>query len=65
MKLDVEALARVLATNDVHELVMSDRWLGWPDYENEEEMAEAVELRLAGAREHAERYVKILLGRGE
>ena len=44
---------------------MSDRWLGWPDYENEGEMAEAVELRLAGAREHAERYVRILLGRGE
>lgn len=53
----MEPLARQLAWNWIHEWVMGDRWMGYPDGEKQEQ--EAMEDYLPTAREDARRYLSL------
>lgn len=56
----VERLARQLAEERVWDLICSDRWMGWPDDEDPEQMREAIEEYMSRAREKAQRYKALL-----
>lgn len=56
----IEALARHLAGEETWDLIYSERWMGWPDPDDDEQMAEDVQSRLPRARERAQRYKELL-----
>lgn len=56
----VNRLAQVLAEGRVWDLICSDRWMGWPDDENPEQIQEAIEEYMPWAVETAERYKALL-----
>lgn len=59
--LHIEALADRLARKKVYDWITGDTWYGFPDDDDDDEMLEACELMLPGARKEAERYARILV----
>lgn len=59
--MNIEALAMELAMEDVYDWTMGDRWFGWPDPDDPEQMEQAIEGRMPWAREKAQRYADILM----
>lgn len=54
----VETLAVRLACESVDEHVYGSRWFGYPDPDNDAEMAEEIDRSLPWAREKARRYLE-------
>ena len=57
MRPDVEALARQIAREFVHEWMTGDSWYGYPSNEDEEQ--EAMDEYMPHARKKAEQYLQI------
>lgn len=59
--LNVEALAVALAGEELSDWVYGEQWYGYPDPDNDAEMAEALERCMPHCRERARRYADLLL----
>ena len=56
----IERLALVLADEDLYDFLVGDRWMGWPNDENDDEVRDYIESVLPRCRERAQRYADLL-----
>lgn len=58
----IERLAAALADEELWDFLYSDRWMGWPDEEDDAQLQEYRAGALPRCRERARRYAAILAG---